>query len=53
MFNWISGLFANAAFEAAIYSAGLASSSGMHQMKEPEGLQKIADEIKKSENVVK
>lgn len=53
MFNWISSLFAGAALDMAIYSAGLASGNGMHQMKEPEGLQKLAEESKKSKNVMK
>ena len=35
MFNWISSLFAGAALDMAIYSVGLASGNGMHQMKEP------------------
>ena len=48
MFNWLNSLFAGAALDAAIYSAGLASGSGLHQMKEPEGLQKLADDYKKS-----
>lgn len=34
---------------AAIYSAGLASGNGMHQMKEPEELQELAKEAKKDE----
>lgn len=46
MFSWIRSLFmsstADAAFEMAIYSAGIASGSGMHQTKEPENLQEIA-----------
>lgn len=42
MFNWLSNLFAGFAFDAAINSVGLASSNGMHQMKEPEGLQELA-----------
>ncbi len=46
MFNWISNLFAGAALDTAIYSAGLASGGGMHQMKEPEGLQELAKESK-------
>lgn len=46
MFSWICSLFAGAAYDAAIYSAGLASGNGMHQMKEPEILQKIAEEKK-------
>lgn len=53
MFNWISSLFAGFAFDAAIYSAGLASSNGMQQLKEPEGLQKLAVENKKAKNVMK
>ena len=53
MFNWISSLFAGAALDMAIYSAGLASANGMHQMKEPEGLQKLAEESKKSKTAVK
>ncbi len=47
MFNWICNLFAGFAFDTAIYSAGLASSNGMHQMKEPKNLQKFAEENKK------
>lgn len=47
MFNWLSSLFTSMAYDAAIYSAGLASNSGMHQMKEPENLQ---DEAKKVKN---
>ncbi len=50
MFNWISNLFAEAALDAAIYSAGLASGCGLHQMKEPEGLQKLAEETKNCKN---
>ncbi len=50
MFNWISNLFAGAALDAAIYSAGLASTGGMHQMKEPKGLQKLAEESKNCKN---
>ena len=53
MFSWISSLFASAALDAAIHSAGLASTGGMHQPKEPAGLQKLAEESKKSENVMK
>ncbi len=48
MFDWILGLFADTALDTAIYSADLASSSGLHQMKEPEGLQELAKEIKDS-----
>lgn len=47
MFSWICSLFAGAAYDVAIYSAGLASGNGMHQMKEPENLQRIAKEQKK------
>lgn len=53
MFNWISSLFAGAALDMAVSSAGLASIGGMHQMKEPEGLQKLAEESKKSKNVMR
>lgn len=53
MFNWISSLFAKVALDTAISSAGLASIGGMHQMKEPEGLQKLAEENKKSKIMMK
>ena len=53
MFNWISSLFAEIAYDSAIYSAGLASSNGLHQLKEPEDLQKLAEESKKSKNVMR
>lgn len=53
MFNWISNLFVGAALDIAICSAGLASIGGMHQMKEPKDLQKLAEENKKSKNVMK
>lgn len=53
MFNWISSLFAGAALDMAIYSSGLASANGMHQMKEPEGLQELAEESKKAKAVMK
>ncbi len=53
MFNWISSLFAGVAFDMAIYSAGLASGNGMYQMKEPEGLQKLAEQNKKSKTVMR
>ena len=43
MFSWISSIFAGFAFDMAIYSAGLASGGGMHQMKEPAELQKLAE----------
>lgn len=52
MLSWLSSLFMNStadfAWESAIYSAGLASSNGMHQMEEPENLQKIAADYKAS-----
>ena len=51
MFSWLSNLFmgstADAALEAAIYSVGLASGAGMHQIKAPEALQALAAEEKK------
>lgn len=50
MFDWISNLLAGAALGTAIYSAGLASGGGMHQAKEPEGLQKLAEESKNRKN---
>lgn len=50
MFDWISSLFVGVALDAAIYSAGLASTGGMHQAKEPEGLQKLAEESKNRKN---
>lgn len=50
MFDWLCSMFmsstADAALGAAIYSAGLASTGGMHQMKEPDELQKIASKYK-------
>lgn len=42
MFDWLSSLFASMAYNAAIYSAGLASTNGMCQLKEPASLQKAA-----------
>lgn len=50
MLNWLLGIFAGAAFDAAIYSADCASIGGMHQMKEPESLQKIVKECKTKKN---
>ncbi len=47
MFSWLSSLFTSMAYDAAIYSAGLASNGGMHQMKEPKGLK---EEVKKVKN---
>ncbi len=44
MFDWLINLFAGAAYDTAIYSAGLASANGMHQMKEPEAIQKYVEE---------
>lgn len=50
MFQWLSSLFmgstADAALDAAIYSVGLASNGGMHEPKEPAGLQELAEEYK-------
>lgn len=50
MLEWLCSIFmtstANLAFDAAIYSAGVASCNGVYQMKEPENLQKIAEEYK-------
>ncbi len=42
MLEWINNLLAGAAYDAAIYSAGLASNNGLHQMEEPENLQELA-----------
>lgn len=54
MWAWLSNLFMNstadAAFEAAIYTVDKASCYGMHQMKEPNNLKKIAEEYKASIN---
>lgn len=44
MFNWFCNLFASAAYDIAVISSGFASGSGMHQMKEPEALIKLAQE---------
>lgn len=52
MFNWISGIFAGIAFDMAIYSSGLASGSGMYQIKEPETLQKVASEYREMKDEV-
>ena len=50
MFGWLCSTFmsstADLAFDAAIYSASTASYHGTYQMKEPENLQKIAEEYK-------
>lgn len=43
MFEWLSNIFADAAYDAAIVSADLASHSGMFQMEEPENLQELAN----------
>lgn len=47
MLSWLCSLFmsstADMAFETAVYSAGLPSTSGMYQLKEPDGLQEIAN----------
>lgn len=53
MFNWISGLFAGLAYDAAIFSAGKASAGGMNQMKEPETLQSLAEESKNLKSLKK
>ena len=51
MFDWLTNLLlgstSDAALESALYSAGLASTNGLHQEKEPEGLQELAQELKK------
>lgn len=47
MFEWLCNILANAAYDAAIHSADVASHSGLYQMEEPEALQKIAKERKK------
>ena len=47
MINWLSSMFASLAYDAAIYSAGLASHGGMCQMKEPEILKQEAKHIGK------
>lgn len=39
---------AKSALKAAVYSASVASQRGMHQIKEPETLQEIANEYKAS-----
>lgn len=50
MFDWLTNLLlgstSDAALESALYSAGLPSGFGMHQEKEPEGLQELAQELK-------
>lgn len=53
MFNWFKNLFAETAFNMAVYSAGLASACGMHQPKEPDGLKELAEEKNNRKNVVK
>ena len=49
MFSWLTNLFmgstADAALDAAIYSAGLASTCGLHQMQEPDELQELVREL--------
>lgn len=42
MFEWLSNFIASVAYNAAIYSADVASHSGMYQMKEPANLQELA-----------
>ena len=46
MFNWLDCFLADVALYVAKHSAGLASSAGMHQIKEPE---EIARTYKKRE----
>lgn len=46
MFSWLTNLFATMAYDAAIYSAGMASTNGMCQIKEPDNLQRVAKEHK-------
>ena len=46
MFSWLSSLLASTAYDAAIYSAGLASHGGMCQIKEPDNLQQVVKEHK-------
>ena len=46
MFEWISEVIANAAYDAAINSVGVASANGLYQMEEPAGLQELAKETK-------
>ena len=41
MFSWLTNLFMSSSAEA-IYSVGLASGGGMHQMKAPEAVEKMA-----------
>lgn len=43
MLNWLSSMFASLAYDAAIYSAGLASHGGMCQTKEPDILRQEAE----------
>lgn len=53
MFSWLTNLFATMAYEAAIYSAGMASTNGMCQIKEPDNLQQVAKEHKERTKVEK
>ena len=46
MFDWILSILASVSYGTAVSSAGLASSNGMHQMKEPENLQEEAKQAK-------
>ncbi len=52
MFDWLSGLLAKMAYDAAISSAGQASYGGVYQMKEPEELQRVAKEDKERTKAV-
>ena len=46
MFDWLSALLVDTAYDAAINSVGLASNNGMYQMEEPEILLNFAKEEK-------
>lgn len=42
MFDWLSSILANLAYDAAIKSVDVASHNGMHQMEEPETVKTAA-----------
>lgn len=46
MFDWLSALLVDTAYDAAINSVGLASNNGMYQMEEPESLLNLVNEEK-------
>mgnify|MGYP004508823555 FL=1 len=46
MFDWLSNLLVDTAYDAAINSVGLASNNGMYQMEEPEILLNLVNEEK-------